>query len=158
MTNVNKYQPLHICNLDHTLPPNHHLHSTWQSNWNLQGRGQHQQIFATLWRQNIQRSGTYFSQYSNILNNKWLLLQRVICRNFWGQGWHDKKIARSRTHIKSSSAITVCLAKKFCIFQSTWQTYHTDWQLSLISFSLLTWALTLAPISGVTLHHLDWFL
>ena len=93
---------------------------------------------------------------------KWLLLQRVICRNFWGQGWHDKKIARSRTHIKSSSAITVCLAKKFYIFKSTWQTYHTGWQLSLISFSLLTWALTLAPISGVTLHQLkiflDWFL
>ena len=142
---------LHICNLDHSLPP-------------IIICIQHDKVLK------LARSGSTSANICNFMKTeyskvwdknftifKWLLLQRVICRNFWGQGWHDQKIARSGTHIKSSSAITVCLAKKFYIFQFTWQTYHTDWQLSLISFSLLTWALTLAPISGVTFHHLDWF-
>ena len=130
----------------------------WQINWNFQGRGQHQQIFATLWRQNIQKSAKWFSQYSNI-HNKWL--KESFLNTFEVRGSKSKTLQfsfRSRTHIKSSSAITTCLAKKFYIFQFTWQTYHTDWQLSLISFSLLTWALTLAPISKITLHHLGWFL
>ena len=87
----------------------------------------------------------------NLTNDCYLKVSFIYWHlTLWGQGWKNQNICN---FIKVQNTLQINLSvwqKTFNIFQFTWQTYHICWQLSLIRFSILSWALTLAPIPLIT--------